>query len=159
MTAPQQPMRLRDWPEQLADLLAARLNAPFGWGVNDCCLFACDAVQALTGWDPAGPEDAGGLGLRGTYADMPGAARILADRGGVKALAVAAFGEPRELPLMAQRGDVVCVQLDGRDTLGIVAGTGHWCAPGSDGLVFRPMSEVVAVWAIGAGTCWSLAGA
>ena len=33
-------------------------------------------------------------------------------------------------------------------TLGVVAGNGCWCAPGADGLVWRPMREVRRAWEI-----------
>ena len=102
---------------------------------------AADALRAVTGFDVA-------AAWRGQYDSAAGAARILADEGGVRGLATAVLGEPCDNPLMAGRGDIVCVDLDGRDTLGVVAGNGCWCAPGVGGLVFRPMTEVSTVWGI-----------
>jgi len=144
MSAPTTPLalvRLAHWPEQLAALLFARLSMPFAWGANDCCLFAADAVQATTGADPAAH-------LRGSYSTAPQAARVLATHGGVRAIATQALGQPLPNPALAQRGDVVCVPLDGRDTLGVVAGDGQWCAPGEHGLVYRPMAEVQTAWKV-----------
>lgn len=136
-----QPRRVADWPERLNALLAERYAMPFAWGGNDCCLFAADDVRALTGFDLA-------AGLRGQYSTPEEAARLLEEEGGIVALATAMLGQPRELPLLAQRGDVVCVEMAGRLSLGVVAGNGQWCAPGPDGLVFRPMAEVLHVWEV-----------
>jgi hypothetical protein len=140
-TTPAPLVRLADWPERLAALLFVRLSSPFIWGANDCCLFAADAVQATTGTDPAAH-------LRGSYSTATQAARVLAEHGGVRAIATQALGEPMPHAAMAQRGDVVCVPLDGRDTLGVVAGDGQWCAPGELGLVYRPMAEVQTAWRV-----------
>ena len=127
-------LRLPNWPELLGAYLTAQLAQPFAWGQNDCCLFAAGAVQAITGIDLASH-------LRGQYSTAAEAARILADEGGLVALASANFGAPRSNPGQAQRGDVVCVEVDGRQMLGVVAGA-QWCAPGPNGLVYRPLAEV-----------------
>ncbi len=48
-------IRFPDWPSRLeAYLLAARAST-FRYSVNDCCTFALDAVQAITGHDFASP--------------------------------------------------------------------------------------------------------
>jgi len=46
-------MRLPDWEERLTEFLRERRDMPFTWGRNDCALFACDAVLAMTGTDLA----------------------------------------------------------------------------------------------------------
>lgn len=135
------PRRVADWPERLNALLAERYARPFAFGSNDCCLFAADTVLALTGFDL-------GAALRGQYSTAEEAARVLQEEGGVQALATTMLGQPRELPLLAQRGDVVCVEMEGRLSLGVVVGNGQWCAPGASGLVFRPMSEVLQAWEV-----------
>lgn len=135
------PARLPDWPERLAELLAQRLRAAFVWGANDCALFAADNIQALTGLDPASH-------LRGQYHDEAAAQAVLAAEGGLRGLAEALLGAPMDNPALAQRGDVVCVALEGRDTLGVVTGAGRWAAPGARGLVYRPMSEVAVAWRV-----------
>jgi len=45
--------RLADWPERLAAFLESRRTMPKQWGQNDCALFCADAIQAMTGVDPA----------------------------------------------------------------------------------------------------------
>jgi len=42
-----------DWPERLLAALAAARDRPFRWGEHDCCLFAADLIEAVTGVDPA----------------------------------------------------------------------------------------------------------
>lgn len=129
-------MRLPDWPERLAEFFESRRKAAFSWGQNDCCLFAADAVLAVTGEDPA-------KGRR-TYSTERGAARVIAKAGGMRDLV-----PYQDKPVgFAQRGDVVLAEQDGRQTLGVVAGNGMYAAPGAEGIVFRPMSEAIAAFEI-----------
>jgi cell wall-associated NlpC family hydrolase len=131
-------MRYRDWPERLVTLIEARRHRPFVWGENDCALFAADAVVAISGVDLAAAH-------RGTYSDEAGAVAAVAAAGGMRGL-VERLSEKRAG--LAQRGDVVIADLEGRETFGIVVGGGFWCAPGPDGLVFRPMAEAVAAFGV-----------
>lgn len=141
--------RRPDWPERLAYFLATRALLPFAWGLNDCALFAADWVLDCTGQDPAAD-------LRGAYGDERGAAQVLHRHGGLLAIVQARLPR-RDNALQAHRGDVVCVEIEitvgehthHRPTLGIVAGNGHWAAPGEQGAVFRPMAEVRMVFAVG----------
>lgn len=134
-------VRHLDWPERLAAFIESRRRSPFAWGQHDCCLFAADEVLALTGTDLAAE-------LRGAYRTAEEAVQVLRRVGGCGALAARHLPEYAR-PLMAQRGDVVSVDLDGRETLGVVAGNGCWAAPGEGGLLFRPMAEVLRVFAVG----------
>lgn len=129
--------RFHDWPERLAAFIEARRARAFSWGRQDCALFAADAVLEMTGVDLA-------EGLRG-YTSASGAAKRIKKAGSMRGLA-SALAEKH--PGLAQRGDVVLVELEGRETFGIVAGNGYWCAPGLDSLVFRPMSEVETVFEV-----------
>lgn len=139
MTAPS--LRRADWPERMAALIEERRLAPFAWGTNDCTIFAADMLRAMCDIDVASH-------LRGQYSTALQAQRILDEEGGVYGLATAILGEPRANRLLAQRGDVVLVRCDERDTLAIVTGTGHWCAPGAEGLVFRPIDEALLAWEV-----------
>lgn len=133
--------RLPGWPEALAAHIEARRYVPFAWVVNDCCTFACDGIVAIAGTDPMAD-------LRTAYHDERDQARLVQRLGGLREVAVARL--PRRVhALQANRGDLVCVGLEGRPTLGLVSGNGHWCAPGVNGLVFRPMAEVVDAFAVG----------
>lgn len=131
--------RLPDWPERLIEFIEARRVRAFSYGENDCGLFAADAIYAITGVDLA-------ESWRG-YASAQGAARKVKKSGGMRGIAAAAGLDERHAGF-AQRGDLVLADVEGRETFGIVVGDGNWCGPGADGLVFRPMSDVIAVFGV-----------
>jgi hypothetical protein len=125
-----------DWQLRLQAFVQSRLAEPFAWGKQDCCLFVCDAIKAITGHDPAAD-------LRG-YSTEREAMRILRAHGGVRGLADTRAGAAVPL-LAAQVGDVGLLPLDGRDTLALCGGA-HWMAPGAAGLVALPLDAAVAAW-------------
>lgn len=131
--------RFPDWPERLNAYIEGRRERPFCWGSNDCALFAADAVEAITG------ETLGKAWRK--YKTAKGAAQIIKRAGGMRGLAEKAGLVEKPVGL-AQRGDVVLVAVEGRETFGIVAGNGHWCGPGEHRLVFRPLSEIAAAFAV-----------
>lgn len=133
--------RLRDWPQRYAALIAQRMAAPFAWGTNDCCTFAGDVVFAITGADPLQPE------LRGHRTERE-ALRSLADMGDIVALTTEALGEPVP-PSYATTGDVVLVQVKGRDALAVCNGRGA-LMPGPEGLVVVPITDALLAWKVGA---------
>lgn len=122
--------RRPSWPEDLSEFIEGRRERSFLWGGQDCALFAADAVLAMTGIDFAKP-------WRG-YKTERAALSLIKKVGGLRNFAPDLAEKPVGL---AQRGDVVIVDIDGRETFGIVVGNGCWCGPGADGLVFRPMNE------------------
>lgn len=75
-----------------------------------------------------------------------GAARLIKEGGGLRALATALLGEPVS-PLMAGVGDVVLLINEGREMLGVCNGTSA-LAPGADGTAVLPMNAAVAAWNI-----------
>jgi hypothetical protein len=128
--------RHNDWPERLAAFMDERRHVPFEWGISDCSTFAADAVAAMTGER-----------LQIPAADSPEAyARLARDQGTLAEMAEALLGEPIH-PAYAQRGDVVLLVMDERETLGICVGT-EIAGPGADGLALAPMSMAVAAWRI-----------
>lgn len=122
-------------------LVRDRMNAPFKWGEHDCCLFAADAVLAMTGRDPAAAE-------RGTYDSAAGALQLLAELGGLAAVAARA-GEPIT-PLQATVGDVGLVNVNGTDLLAVCSGL-NWLAPGGTGLVALDLQEAQQAWRVSRG--------
>lgn len=124
--------RFPDWPERLNEFIEGRRERPFSWGANDCALFAADAIVQMTGVDLAKP-------WRG-YRSERGALTRIQKAGGLREIALAA-GLIEKPAGLAQRGDVVLVMQDGRETFGIVAGNGYWCGPGVTGIAFRPLDE------------------
>ena len=135
--------RLPDWQPRLAALFAARQAEPFAWGRFDCCLFAADAVLAVTGHDPAAE-------LRGTYATEQEAAHVLRRVGGVAGVAIRRAG-PVVVPQLAQPGDVGLSMLDPERPSLAVWGGGAWHAAGTIGLAHVPAEAVVRAWRCTAG--------
>lgn len=134
-------VRREDWLPRLELLIEQAQDKPFTWGQHDCCTFAADAVEAVTGENPL-PD------LRGSYDTRFGALRWLADRGFASledALDVFA-GQRLQSPGLAGRGDLVLV----RDmTVGVVDGTACRVAclnADGVGLVFLPTRYATAAW-------------
>lgn len=145
-------IRFHDWESRLADYIESVRNIPFTWGSFDCCLFACDAVMAMTGLDMA--ED-----FRGKYSTDREALVALREfaGGGVAELAAKRaleLGIREVVPAMAQRGDVVLVDNQGNDALGIVGldGLTAYCA-GVGGLVELPRKFWKTAYRIGELLC------
>lgn len=132
--------RVRDWPERLDAVFRAHGDVPFTWGEHDCCLFAANCVQAVTGIDVAAD-------LRGTYADAAGAARTLAGVGGPEALCDARLFE--RVPVAAAHvGDVGIATLGGRESL-VVCGGMLWHGAATHGLGLVNPAHVRAAWRVG----------
>lgn len=129
--------RLRDWQSRLQLCLAERWTRRFVWGSHDCALFGADCVLAQTDYDPA-------AGLRGTYSDAAGAARVIRDLGGLRAIAAARLGA-EVTPLLAQPGDIGLVMSGGRECFAVCTGDA-WIAPSIDGLEHVPMACAMTAW-------------
>lgn len=137
--------RLPDWPERLDRVVEAARHSAFAWGRVDCCLFAADAVAAVSGVDPAAP-------WRGTYADARTAARLLARMGGLSVMATRIarrHGWPVVPPAFLGRGDVVLVRLDdGRAALAVCLGAAL-VLPAARGLATLARDRALSGWRIG----------
>lgn len=120
--------RFPDWPERWNAFVEERRNRPFQWGANDCGLFAADAVLAVTGTDIA--KD-----WRG-YRTERGALNRVKKVGGMRHFLTL----PEKHIGLAQRCDMVLVDLDGRETFGIVD-IGRWFGPGEHGMLSRPLDD------------------
>lgn len=132
-------MRKREWQSELAAFIKSRKSTPFQWGTNDCCLFAADAVLAMTGEDFALP-------FRGTYSTALEATRLLSEMGGLRGVAISALGD--SLPgKMARVGDVCLVLNEGREVL-MVHGGNMVYGPGESGVTLVQPSTVIESWRI-----------
>lgn len=142
-------VRRTDWPTLLFDAVEAARGQKFSWGSNDCCLFACDCILAMTGVDPA-------AWFRGRYTTRRGAIRCLktfAD-GGIAAtierIAVDCRA-PEILPSQAQRGDVLLVSAPECPpellAMGVCVGA-HIAAMGRDGVNFVPLARGLRAWRV-----------
>ena len=136
--------RYTDWPERLAAKINECRIKPFEWGQHDCCLFAMDCVEVMTGVDLVKP-------YRG-YTDCREAQRLLDQHGGISGIAntiAQKHSIPETLfPLHARRGDVCLFNVGRGDTIGVVVGE-HIFAPGAEGLIGIPIIHAMRTWRIG----------
>lgn len=132
-------MRQQGWERILYEFIAARERMAFDWGKHDCCLFAADCVQAMTGIDHAAP-------FRGKYSTEGKAKALLKPYGGIIGYLIAIFGDC--IPVsMARRGDVVAVETAHGTALGICTGAVSVHA-GTHGLVRISTLEAISAWRI-----------
>ena len=134
-------MRKKDWSEKLVNYLLDNLDTPFEWGTFDCCLFAANAVREMTGKDFAAP-------FRDKYTTEKGAAKALIKygQGDIKSTLNAIFG-PLKPRLKAGRGDLVLVETDTGDALGVVASGKIWVST-FDGLATIPLERALGCWSV-----------
>lgn len=126
--------RLADWQDRLASVVCAD-RGPLRYGIEDCCLFAADCVQAVTGVDPARE-------YRGY--DVRTAARLLRRHGGLIGLVSSILGEPSP-PNNMMEGDIVAVPGRNKPALGVVLHNCIMC-------ICRervPVSSAIVCWRIG----------
>lgn len=128
--------RYENWPDRLAAFFAARLDDAFEWGVNDCAIFAADAVRAITGEDLA-------AGFRGRYSSEASAAALLDAFGGIEAILDRALPR-RATPLLAQRGDLA---ITSEGALVVVEGR-YAIGPGPDGSLRVPLRACAVAWKV-----------
>lgn len=129
--------RLPDWQPRLAALVSQRMRRPLAWGQHDCCLFAADAVLAVTGVDLAAD-------LRGTYTSKAEAQQRLLQLGGLVDICVQRLG-PVVRTALAQPGDVG-LALVGQVRALAVCGGAHFLAVGGQGLQPLPRDAVLRAW-------------
>lgn len=129
------------WRDRFDALVAERMSTPYAWGVHDCCLWTADCALATTGVDHA-------AAWRGTYSDAAGAMRLLAELGGLAALAGRA-GYPIP-PLTCATGDIGIVEHDGRQSLAVCAGP-VWLVAASQGLAALPLEMASSGWRVAHG--------
>jgi hypothetical protein len=104
-------IRKTNWEEELSDYIASKRDEPFEYGVNDCCMFAAGAVEAMTGENPM--EE-----FVGSYKTLAGSLRSLKNIG-EGSLEATIDGKFDEVEIgRAQRGDLAF--FDG--SVGVVLG-------------------------------------
>jgi hypothetical protein len=140
--------RHADWQSRFNRFIESRRFTPFQWGVNDCCLFACDAAKTVLLSDYDFAE-----GIRGTYTTAVGAMRAFRRLGANNVEELAALYEctlmRRIDPAIACRADIlVCKETaNGMPALGACIGeVGAFVGP--QGLVFYPRRNCIAAYHI-----------
>ena len=102
-------VRHSDWQFLLQEFLLRAQYKPFSYGSHDCCLFVADAINVMTGFDPAAE-------FRGRYHSRFGALRQIFAHGGRSVGDVAAYvarqcGFSEDVPMRARRGDMVLMEV------------------------------------------------
>lgn len=133
--------RLPDWERRLALVVEHHIEVPGTWGVADCLLTVADAVEAVTGVDPAAK-------IRGVYSSELGAAKLMRRRKCADVEAVLAKLFPPVGRLMALRGDVGVVERDGVLAAGFITERGL-AVKIETGLAFYPQTEIKRAFKVG----------
>lgn len=139
-------MRLPNWQSRFAAVIEQKQRSAFAWGVNDCCLFCCDAIAAMTGIDP-------GAEFRDRYDSPLSGAKLLRDYcgGGLETL-IEQFAQRYAYlevkPVFAQRGDIGLYRDAAQgDQIGVSVGP-SFAFLMERGLLNRAPGEIARAWRI-----------
>lgn len=131
--------RRSDWSSRLDVFLRQQADRNFQYGDFDCCLFVCDAIEVMTGIDPA-------AGLRGEYGSVRSAAELMKVTCGAASVAriteqvTKVHGMPEIPVLRAGRGDMLLISRARDYSLGIVPLDGRGAiVAGKKGLLRVPL--------------------
>lgn len=134
------------WEQRLRRYLATASHWRFDLVRANCAHFSVGVIEALTAVPASDVIAASGATLPET--DI-GVRRVLAERGGMRGLATAVFGQaPREDVLTARFGDVAVLDGNDGETLGVVEGGGVLCVADDVGLVRVSLSEAKGYWSV-----------
>jgi hypothetical protein len=132
-------MRISTWENALVNYIIIKRDEPFEYGVNDCCLFAAGAVEAITGEDPMSE-------FRGKYDSLKGSIKAINEIG-AGTLEATLDGKFPEVSIgYAQRGDLAFFN----DSVGVVMG-GFAYFVSDDGLERINRSLWDKCWGVGRG--------
>ena len=124
-------MRRNDWEKRLVSTIQAH-DAPFRYGVNDCCGFALDVVCAVTG---------ARVDHDYRYTDKREALIILKRAGGVVGI-VDGILNRTDRPM---RGDIVADEYEGKFCLGVCMGAvSAFISPA--GMEYKSLSNLSIAW-------------
>ena len=135
--------KFENWPERLEQYLSSCSQKDFKWGRFDCALFATDAIQAMTGQDLAHR-------FRRRYRSAYGAKRLTRKYGSLLQLADAIAKQwnlSKQEASWAQRGDVVAIDTQSGEALGICLGASS-AFPNEVGLSLKPTGECRCSWRV-----------
>lgn len=133
-------MRLTGWEEILEQQFVNAREREFAWGDFDCCRFAAETVDAITGEDFLAR-------LSEKYHDERTAIAYIKKSKGIRAAVTKFLGEPVEKWAMARRGDVCLIPTEIGEGLGICTGP-TIAGVDAKGLGFYSLDKALAVWRI-----------
>ena len=131
--------KVGDWESALYQYIEECRHKPFEYGVNDCCMFAAGAVQAITGEDPMAE-------FRGQYKSQATSIRALKEIGAGDLESTIDGKFPVIDVGLAQRGDLAFYD----NAIGVVAGSWAWFVS-DDGLERIDRSQWAKAWSVGRG--------
>lgn len=141
-------IRAVNWETRLAEYIDSRRDAPFEWGAQDCCRFACGGLVAQ-----GLPDPMAGVRLYRTARGARGAILRLGGTLDAAATELAArAGLVQVAPVFAGRGCPVLADIEAPDgsiepALGLVGIDGVQAMfAGGDGLVWRPLRDCRRAW-------------
>lgn len=128
--------RIENWPTRLdAAITAARAKA-FDWKTNHCGIFVADCVEAVTG-----------VRIHAGIAKQYPTKRAVTAARALRQAACTHLDTVEIAPGFAQRGDVVLVEVDGVQAMGVCVGRQAAClAP--DGLALVDMGAALCAWRV-----------
>ena len=129
---------------ELKAFLGSYADKPFAWGVDDCCLFLADWIEANYGFDPAAT-------VRRTYRDKQSCHRLLFWSGGIVRMVsrlVKAAGIDRIPASQVRDGDIALLRVKG-SKVGAIRRGRYWAMRGEVGVVFlSSKTKVIRAWRI-----------
>ena len=141
--------RIPHWERALAQFIMGRRRVPFIRGIQDCSMFACDGIWAITGTDIAAD-------VRGKYRTEEEAQSLLQELtggGGFHSYIQLLTDRYEILPVpvkLARRGDCVIIMLKAGPSLGIIGTDGVYALfPGESGLEQVKVLDCDGAWKIG----------
>lgn len=111
-------MRIQGWEKALEQYIQEQKNSHFVWGANDCVLFSARAANAIV---EHSLDDQ--INSYGNY-NEESAIDLIRRHGGISGIIDKHFKRYAK-PLMAKRGDIVLVKIDGHKACGIIDNTGR----------------------------------
>ena len=130
-------MRLINWETNLNNYIESMSNAPFVWGVSDCCNFANGAIKSITG-------DYVKIGVE--INSEKDALNYIKNNGDVEEIADNYLD--RKDVLYASRGDIVSAFVDGK-RIGLGVCMGDYAAfKTADGITRKPINEFLNAWSV-----------
>jgi hypothetical protein len=140
-------MRYSEWEKKLEKVFREWSSKDFIWGESDCCIFASDCVEAITGKNLYEQYLREGK----KYKTREEADSCMSDyAGALKDCWVNLLGKEKP-PLLAKRGDVVLVRLPNGDELaGVVDLSGRYVKAVAEkgGTLNLPLRWGVCSWSV-----------
>lgn len=141
--------RCSDWASRLDLFLTQNAARCFLYGTWDCCLFVCDAIEAMTAHDLA-------VEWRGRYHSAKEAKILIRKFCGGRTASLAALvervaehvGMPEIDVMHAQRGDVALFRRAGTWSLGLIGLGGQVIVPYANGLMVVSKLKASRAWKV-----------